>query len=117
MRVMQVFTIVSGALGRLASSKKGCSSPGGTWITSTGNATEAEDAADEAAYMLREKKRKCDRERIRREGRDECDMRGRLNSWMDKRPICHIQKQMGHDVNVHRELEMCDDTKHMSVVS
>jgi hypothetical protein len=70
LRVIEVFRPVSGAWGRLNSTNQGYYSPRLSWITPTGPASQADDAADEVAYTLREQKRKSDKARNLHEGRD-----------------------------------------------
>ena len=110
LRAMEVFQLVSGAWGRLNNISQGYyHSPRLSWITSTGPASEANNAADEAAYAKRQHKRQTDMARNQREGRDWSDIDNRLLSWLGKCPICYIRRRLGHDVNVYHTLEACRD--------
>ncbi|KFY92459.1 hypothetical protein V500_04181 [Pseudogymnoascus sp. VKM F-4518 (FW-2643)] len=70
----------------------GYHSPACSWITSTGPVSKADEAADEAAYASREKKRKNQISLNKREGRDEHDLEDRLSSWIEKCPVCYTRK-------------------------
>ena len=110
LRAMEVFQLVSGAWGRLNNISQGYyHSPRLSWITSTGPASEANNAADEAAYAKRQHKRQTDMARNQREGRDWSDIDNRLLSWLGKCPICYIRRRLGHDVNAYHTLEACRD--------
>lgn len=111
LRVVEVFNMVSSAWGRINSTNQGYHSPCLSWITSTEPASKANDAADEAAYTLREKKRQCCIVRNKREGRDWCDLNQRLVSWIGKCPICYVRKRVGHDVDACHKLVMCKEEK------
>jgi hypothetical protein len=91
LRVVEVFQLVSGAWGRLNQTNQGYYSPRLSWITSTGPASRADDAADEAAHTLREQQRQSRMARTKREGRDWSDLDMRLLLWMEECPICHIR--------------------------
>ncbi|KAH7369685.1 hypothetical protein BKA65DRAFT_470943 [Rhexocercosporidium sp. MPI-PUGE-AT-0058] len=96
LRAMEVFQVVSGAWGRLNYISQGYyHSPRLSWITSTGPASEANNAADEAAYAKRKHKRQTDMTRNQREA-----VIGLILTPAYSR---------GHDVNAYHTLEACQD--------
>jgi hypothetical protein len=52
LRVVRMFTIASSSWGRMANTNQDYHSPRLSWIISTGPASKADDAADEAVYTL-----------------------------------------------------------------
>jgi hypothetical protein len=111
LRIVEAFTIVSSAWGRLSSTNVGYHSPACSWITSTGPVSKADEAADEAAYASRERKRKNQISLIKREGRDEHDLEDRLGSWIEKCPVCYTRKGEDHEADVYHGLETCKDAR------
>ena len=85
LRIIEVFQLVSSAWGRLSSTSQGYYSPRLRWITSTGPASKADDAADEAAYTSWEQKRHIEKARNLREGRDWSGLEVRLASLLLRR--------------------------------
>jgi hypothetical protein len=111
LRVIEVFIMVSSAWGRLSSTGQGYHSPCTSWITSTEPASKANDTADELSYTLREQRRQSRIARNIREGRDQSDLDQRLGLWIEKCPICLVQKRVGIDVDVYHDLGACKDEK------
>ncbi len=81
------------------------------WITSIWEETEANCVANEAAYKMREGERLREMARNQQNGRDECDLIGRVGQWHAQCPICHTYKNIGYEVDADHLLEECRHPK------